>query len=237
MISDTNPRDLLLLEPDRRHREQLSNYLGANDFKITTPGDQQELVKLANRQQFCLALIDAGSCADQQALPFDWAQTFCRRSDLGVILMSTEGSSRESVRALNLGADDYVSKPVHQAELLARIRAVIRRYPASNNIADDGRDWRLSVAGRHLLAPNGMHIRLTGRELELLSLLSAHQDQAVSRDQISMSLMRREWQPGDRSMDVLVRRLRAKLDRAGGRGLIKTERHIGYRLADIQVSH
>lgn len=238
MNSASQPGDLLLMESNRAHRSSISEYLSGHGFGVSTPDNQQELIALADRQQFGLALLDASLCVQPGAEHSGWAKRFCKRSDLGVILLSVEGDSRESARALNLGADDYVSKPFHEAELLARIRAVMRRYPAagSNHNAIGGQ-WRINFAGRYIAAPGGECIRLTGRELDLLRLLSEHLGKAVSRDHIAKSLMGRDWLPGDRSMDVLVRRLRSKLDPAGGRELIKTERHIGYSLNQVQLSH
>jgi len=238
MNSSSQPRDVLLLEPDRAYRSYMSSYLSNHGFSVTSADNQHELLALANRHRFGLALIDASLCSPARTNQSGWAAGFCRRTDLGVILLSAEGGSRESVRALNLGADDYVCKPFHEAELLARIRAVMRRYPASNS--DDSTragEWRLSLTGRHIAAPGGKRIRLTGRELDLLELLAEQPGQAVSRDHISMSLMGREWLPGDRSMDVLVRRLRSKLAPIGGAKLIRTERHIGYSLIQVQVPH
>lgn len=240
MKSAIQPRDVLLLESNRAHRRFISNYLTSHGFGVSMPDNPHELIALANQQQFGLALLDASLCSQAAAERASWAKSFCRRSDLGVILLSAEGDSRESTRALNLGADDYVCKPFHEAELLARIRAVMRRYPAAN-VSDSSRPtnapWRLNLAGRHLAAPNGARVRLTGREMDLLKLLSEQLGKAVSREHIARSLMGRDWLPGDRSMDVLVRRLRSKLDAVGGRELIKTERHVGYSLNQVQVSH
>lgn len=240
MKSATQPRDVLLLESNRAHRRYISSYLSSHGFGVSIPDNQHELVALADQRQFGLALLDASLCSQAATERASWAKSFCQRNDLGVILLSAEGGSRESARALNLGADDYVSKPFHDAELLARIRAVMRRYPAANASNDSNaasEQWRLNIAGAHIAAPGGTRIRLTGREMELLKLLSAQPGKAVSRDQISRSLMGRDWLPGDRSMDVLVRRLRSKLDAAGGRELIKTERHVGYSLHQVQLSH
>ena len=259
MKSASQPRELLLLESDRAHRRFINTYLSGHGFNVTMPGDQQELVALADRPQFGLALLDASLCNEHHPKYAHWAKSFCQRSDLGVILLSAEGDTRDSVRALNLGADDYVCKPFHEAELLARIRAVMRRYPANQdststntgtgtNISSSpagshsgnhsgGNQWSLNLAGRHILTPDGNRIRLTGRELDLLELLAKRPGKAVSRDHISMSLMGREWLPGDRSMDVLVRRLRSKLTPAGGREIIRTERHVGYSLSQVQVTH
>ena len=236
MKSSSHPRDILLLESDRRHRSHISRYLSGHGFGVSTPDNRQQLIAMANKQHFGLALIDASLCR-QEADCANWAKSFCQRRDLGVILLSAEGDSRESTRALNLGADDYVCKPFHEAELLARIRAIMRRYPATNDSSAVSGPWRLNLAGRHIAAPGGKRIRLTGRELDLLKLLCEQPGQAVSRDQISRSLMGREWLPGDRSMDVLVRRLRSKLGPAGGRELIRTERHVGYSLNQVQISH
>jgi len=236
MNTATKPRDVLLLEANHNHREYLRNYLSNQGYAISISTNPDEMIRMAGRTRFGLALVDAGYFSARQTESQEWERTFCQRNDLGVILLSSEGSSRESVRALNLGADDYVSKPFHDGELLARIRAVMRRYPAANNSNSDAQ-WCLHPAGRYLLSPEDLRICLTGRELGLLSLLTATPGEPVSRDQISQSLMGREWLPGDRSMDVLVRRLRAKLHHAGGRELIKTERHIGYLVDNVQVSH
>jgi DNA-binding response OmpR family regulator len=116
----------------------------------------------------------------------------------------------------------------------ARKLLLMRRYPEPKG--ESAQLWRLHGVGRCLISPDKTRLRLTSRELELMDLLTDHQGKAVSRDTIAQTLMGREWLPGDRSIDVLVRRLRAKLKPASGDNLIDTVRYVGYRIGAGRVS-
>lgn len=234
MISNGQARKLLLMGSNPGRSNDLSRYLSGQGFTVTAARSRRHLMTLAGRREFGLALLDAPIRSQKQEPDSDWARVMYQRKDLGVILLATDRDNGERIQALELGADDYISHPIHETELVARIRAVMRRYPDA--ITEPAQLWRLHGIGRCLISPDRTQVRLTVRELELLELLTEHQGKAVSRDTIAQSLMGREWLPGDRSIDVLVRRLRAKLKPAGGGTLIDTVRYVGYRIAAGRVS-
>jgi DNA-binding response OmpR family regulator len=234
MIANEHARKLLLMGSDPGQSNDLSHYLSRQGFRVTAARSRRHLMDLAGRREFGLALLDTPPHAPDLEPDSDWARVMYERKDLGVIVLAANSDSRDRVRALELGADDYLSRPIHQTELVARIRAVMRRYPEPQD--KPAQVWRLHGVGRCLISPDRTRIGLTPRELELMDLLTEHQGKAVSRDTVAQSLMGREWLPGDRSVDVLVRRLRTKLKPVGGANLIDTVRYVGYRIAAGRVS-
>jgi len=234
MISNGPARKLLLMGSDPGQSNDLSHYLSRQGFKVTAARSRRHLMDLAGRREFGLALLDSPPNAPDLEPDSDWAREIYERKDMGVIVLAANSDSRDRVRALELGADDYLSRPIHQTELVARIRAVMRRYPEPKD--EPTPLWHLHGVGRCLIAPDRTRIRLTPRELELMDLLTDHQGKAVSRDTVAQTLMGREWLPGDRSVDVLIRRLRAKLKPTGGGNLIDTIRYVGYRIPAGRVS-
>jgi DNA-binding response OmpR family regulator len=151
-----------------------------------------------------------------------------RKKNLPVIMLTARVQQQDRVLGLNSGADDYLPKPFDPDELLARVRAVLRRTeaasrPAGKNIAV-GR-IRVNGSTREVWS-SGMPVDLTAMEFDLLELLMRSAGRVVSRDDITATLFEREATPYDRFLDVHISHLRKKL--AGGRGLIRTIRGVGY---------
>jgi two-component system OmpR family response regulator len=154
-------------------------------------------------------------------------------------MLTALGEPADRIVGLEMGADDYVAKPFEPRELLARIRVVLRRTRA---LPPDGQDpsvrrllfagWVLDLHARHLTAPDGVVVPLSGGELELLRAFLPHPNRVLSRDQLLDLTRGRETGPFDRSVDMQVGRLRRKLrDDAKEPQLIKTVRNAGYVLA------
>jgi two-component system OmpR family response regulator len=158
-----------------------------------------------------------------------------------VIVVSGRGESIERVVGLELGADDYVSKPFDLRELLARVRSVLRRaqsHPTPAGVARnmDFDGLRLETASRRLLDRDGVDIGLTAGEFDLLLVLLSRPNEVLTRDELMNSLHGREAGPYDRSIDVQVGRLRRKIEADPSRpSMIKSVRGAGYMLA-INVS-
>ena len=185
-------------------------------------------------------------------MPGEDGLSLCRRlraaeglSSVPVIFLTALGDTADRVVGLELGADDYVVKPFQPRELLARIRAVLRRSGRVADVsADAGRPekayhfsgWTLDVSARHLIAPGGMVVNLSGAEYRLLTIFLEHPQKVLSRDFIQDELQGQETDrsPFDRSLDVQVCRLRARLrdtgdgDKGRENKLIKTVRGDGY---------
>jgi DNA-binding response OmpR family regulator len=149
----------------------------------------------------------------------------------------------DRVVGLELGADDYIAKPFHMREVLARIRAVLRRYAGPNAetaragvMAEQGTrysfdGWNLDMGRRELKAPEGTLCELTTAEFNLLAVLVERPGRVLSRDELMDLLKGHDWTPLDRSIDGLVARLRKKIERGECPQLVKTVRGVGYVFA------
>jgi two-component system, OmpR family, response regulator len=167
------------------------------------------------------------------------ARELLGQSDIGIIMLTGRGETVDRIIGLEMGADDYLSKPFHLRELLARVRSVLRRG-ATRGSERDTRDtaarsrvsfagWTLDLASRELLSPTGEDVRLTTGEFELLAAFVNHANQVLSRDRLLDLSRHREAGPFDRTIDVQVGRLRRKLeDDPKNPSLIKTVRGGGY---------
>lgn len=157
---------------------------------------------------------------------------FRRLSSAPILILSGNRLEADRIVALELGADDFLVKPISGRELVARLRAHLRRLsaPAARDgglkAAEPGK-WRLSVTERRLLKPNGEPLPLTSAEFELLAALMEVAGQTVGRDTLTRRVLNRRWQPEDRSLDNLVLRLRQKFG-PGGENTILTVRNQGY---------
>jgi len=167
------------------------------------------------------------------------ARSLAGRRDIGIVMVSALGSETDRIIGLEVGADDYLAKPVSPRELLARIRAVLRRAngepgtakePPAKAIRFSG--WTLEPTRRRLLNPDGAEVPLTGGEYELLQVLVERPNRVLTRDMLMDLLRGRQAGPFDRAIDVAVSRLRRKLEDDGRNpSLIKTVRGGGYVLA------
>ena len=171
-----------------------------------------------------------------------WLRT---QSDIPIVMLTAMGEETDRIIGLELGADDYVPKPFNPRELLARIRAVLRRTseraeklvePSARAIRFSG--WLLEPARRRLLNPDGVEVALTGGEYDLLVALVERANRVLTRDMLLDLLRGRQAGPFDRAIDVAISRLRRKLEDDGRHAqLIKTVRGGGYVLAaDIERS-
>jgi len=239
-LSETAPR-LLVVDDDPDIRELLADYLRQHDFQVETAADGAGIftaLEQSGELPVDLIVLDI-------MMPGEDGLSLCRRlrerqsgAAIPIIFLTALGESTDRVAGLELGADDYVVKPFQPRELLARIRAVLRRTLTGGNderqtqptaLCFDG--WRLNPTARHLVDPDGMVVNLSGAEFRLLTLFLEHPHEVLGRDFLQDELQGRgvNRSPFDRSLDVQVCRLRARL-RDNGREarLIKTVRGDGY---------
>lgn len=158
-----------------------------------------------------------------------------------IVMITGKGDPIDRVVGLELGADDYIIKPFHMREVVARIRAVLRRYESGASARDDasagGRryefdGWKFDAARREVKTPTGDPCDLTTAEFNLLAILLERPGRVLSRDEIMDQLKGHDWSPIDRSIDALVARLRKKIEPQSERpNLIKTVRGVGYAFA------
>jgi two-component system OmpR family response regulator len=156
--------------------------------------------------------------------------------DIGIIILTGRSDTVDRIIGLEIGADDYVVKPVHLRELHARIKSIMRRSRSPNGPAADRlrfrfSGWLLDTSARELFSPTGEHIQLTAGEFNLLFAFVSHPNQLLSRDQLLDQTRGRNANPFDRTIDVQIARLRRKLNEDPKEPrLIKTVRAVGYML-------
>ncbi|MFO1072390.1 MAG: response regulator transcription factor [Geminicoccaceae bacterium] len=239
MTAASAPR-ILVVDDDRRLCGFLCRFLGSEGYGTATAHDGRAMRRVLADSAFDLVILDLTFPAGEDGVSL--ARGLRAQYHLPLIMLSGKHDTIDKVVCLELGADDYVTKPFEPRELLARIRTVLRRAgggrqgwevpapEADRQLRFDG--WRLDLACRELRAPDGEPVQLTTQEFELLAALAARPGRPLSRDQILDLIANRHWSPCDRSIDVLVGKLRRKLGDAprGGR-LIKTVRGIGYLFA------
>ena len=166
---------------------------------------------------------------------FSIAGRLRQHSEIGIIMLTARGLSVDRVVGLELGADVYLTKPVDLRELQAQVRTLARRLrvvgapPAAGTGTGT---WSYDPVAWTLSAPDGAKLKLSGHERVFVTLLAGRPGEPVSRDAIFKAMGRRDWDPTDRSVDSMVRRLRAKAERALGRPLpVEAVHGIGYAFA------
>jgi two-component system OmpR family response regulator len=176
-------------------------------------------------------------------LPGEDGLTICRnlrsQSNIPVIMLTARGEPLDRILGLEMGADDYLSKPFEPRELFARIRSVLRRTQAlPPNMTTNSvqcikfADWTLDLVARHLVKKDGIIVALSGAEFRLLNVFLSHPNRILNRDQLLELTQGRESDPFDRSVDIQISRLRQRLgDDARTPNIIKTVRNEGYVLA------
>lgn len=236
MDSRDQPDHILVVDDDADIRALLSTYLSRNGLKATAVGDGKAMWRVLDSGHVDLVVLDL-------MLPGDDGLTLCRdlraKSDLPVIMLTARGEETDRIVGLEMGADDYVPKPFSARELLARIKAVLKRMRSlppnmrpdeSSKLTFAG--WTLDTVHRHLVSPEGVVASLSGAEYRLLRVFLAHPNRVLNRDQLVDLTQGREADPLDRSIDVQVSRLRHRLgDDPKDPQLIKTVRGEGYLLA------
>ena len=218
----------------------LANYLRGHGYRVTPLHDGRSLMALMADDPPALVLLDLGLPGEDG---FTIARQLREHWHCGIVIVTGRGDAVDKVVGLEVGADDYVTKPFDLRELLARIKAVLRRMtPAASGIAAApapatarGRlrfaGWELDTAARSLTNPQGRDAPLTSGEFELLHALAQHPGRVLSRDFLLERTRGREAAPFDRTIDVQVGRLRKKLEAdADDPQIIKSVRGAGYVL-------
>lgn len=205
---------LLVVDDDAELRELTDAYLSRNGFDVATVADAGEMDAWLVDHAPDLVVLDL-------MLPGEDGLSIAKRlkadREMPIVMLSAQGDDVDRIVGLEVGADDYLAKPFNPRELLARIRAVLRRASAREALDEGERNTR--TFGRfvldldaHQLARDGEEVGLTSGEFDLLAVLSAHPNRVLDRDRILDLLTGAERSPFDRSIDVRVTRLRGKIE-------------------------
>jgi len=232
-----NGRNILIVDDDPRICRLLQRYLEQEGYGTETASSAEKMRKKLAKVKVDLVLLDI-RLPDEDG--FTLLKELRSLPHLAVIMVTGRSDPFDKVLGLELGADDYVTKPFDERELLARVRSVLRRAfreqplpeatPDRNVVCFSG--WQLDLPAQELTSPDGNRVVLTTREFQLQATLADNGQRVLSRDSILSLLGGRDWTPIDRSIDVLVGKLRKKLgDDAHNPTLIRTVRGIGYKLA------
>jgi two-component system OmpR family response regulator len=227
---------ILVVDDDREIRELLARFLERQGFRVTAVRDAREARRIWPNGHFQLIVLDLMLPGESG---LDFARWLRGQSEAPIVMLTAMGEETDRIIGLELGADDYMPKPFNPRELLARIRAVLRRTgdaperrAESPLRAIEFGGWKLEPARRRLLNPEGVEVPLTGGEYDLLMALVDRANRVLTRDMLLDLLRGRQAGPFDRAIDVAVSRLRRKLEDDGRNArLIKTVRGGGYVLA------
>jgi two-component system OmpR family response regulator len=226
----TGPNHILVVDDDTEIRDLLKRFLSKNGFRVSAVADGPRMRAALGETKFDLVVLDV-------MLPGEDGLSLCRRirseSGIPIIMLTAMGDDTDRIVGLEMGADDYLAKPFNPRELLARIKAILRRsgqsaLPGSRSVLEFEK-WKLDLAKRELTAPDGRLVDLTGGEFDLLVAFVEHPQRTLSRDQLLDLTRGRTSSPFDRSIDIQVSRLRQKIeDDPKEPKLIKTVRSVGY---------
>jgi two-component system OmpR family response regulator len=229
---------ILIVDDDREIRDLLARFLEKQSFRVTAARDAREARKVWPLGRYHLVVLDLMMPGESG---LDLARWLRGQSEVPIVMLTAMGEETDRIVGLELGADDYVAKPFNPRELLARIRAVLRRATADSSTGASQEPpakvirfsgWVLEPARRRLQNPQGVEVPLTGGEYELLIALVERPNRVLTRDMLMDLLRGRQAGPFDRAIDVAVSRLRRKLEDDGRNPqLIKTVRGGGYVLA------
>jgi two-component system OmpR family response regulator len=226
---------ILAVDDDPSVRQMITDYLGDNEIRVTAVASSRQIAEVMARDTIDLVVLDL-------RLPGEDGMEVARKlreefAGLPIIMLTGRKEEADRVMGLELGADDYLTKPFSPRELLARIRALLRRSRTQQTVADGLQKmrayrfagWELNVRLRRLTSPGGGNVPLTNNEFNLLAAFLAAPQHVLSRDQLLALSRLHNDEVYDRSIDTQVSRLRKKIEPPGAKEpLIRTERGAGY---------
>ena len=235
MSATLNPH-IVVVDDDAAVRQVVDDYLSRNDFRVTQVAGGRELMAAFRTQVVDLILLDLRLHGEDG---MQLLRQLRAESHIPVILLTGRAEEADRVMGLELGADDYLTKPFSPRELLARIRTVLRRTRAGQEShgaavcrAYRFAGWELNLRKRQLLAGDGRAVPLSNGEFNLLAALLASANRVLSRDQLIELSRRYDNEVYDRAIDVQILRLRRKIEANPAEPkIIVTERGAGYRIA------
>ncbi len=232
---------ILAVDDDPSMRELIGDYLSENELRVTAVSNGAEMQRVLAEQVVDLVVLDLRLAGEDGMM---LARKLRETSQIPVIIVTGKAEEADRVMGLELGADDYITKPFSSRELLARIRAVLRRYQVAKEVLPAKSEslrayrfagWELNLRSRRLVAPEGHRVELSNGEFNLLQALCAAPQRVLTRDQLLDLSRLHGAEVYDRSIDVQILRLRRKIEADPAYPkFIRTERGAGY-LFDTQV--
>lgn len=236
------PPTLLVVDDEPELRTLLGEYFGRHGFSVAIAADAAQARNWLAEQRPDLALLDINMPGENGLSLARWLRE--AHPGVGLVMLTTAGEAVDRIVGLELGADDYIPKPFELREVLARVRALLRRLqPAATGgtvasaaapVADATRQvvfgaCRLDLDTRQLFGPGGAEVEITAAEYDLLALFARHPNRPLSRDTIMEQAHNRGWDVFDRSIDLRIMRLRRKIERNPDKPeVLKTVRNVGY---------
>lgn len=223
---------VLVVDDDPDLRKLIGDFLAGHGFRIETAASAAAMRLAIERQRPDLVILDV-------MMPGEDGLSAARRLVIErgppVIMLSALGSDTDRIIGLEVGADDYLPKPCNPRELLARVRAVMRRHAQSGSAPETSAQfqfagWRLDLMRRELTDPAGVFINLSDGEFALLRTFVEHPQRVLTRDQLLDITRGRNVEVYDRAIDSQISRLRRKLNERGDTELVRTVRNEGYML-------
>jgi two-component system OmpR family response regulator len=224
---------IVIVDDDELLRNRLAAYLASEGFRVTAVDGAAAMRDVVRRERIDLALVDLGMPGEDG---LSLTRFLREQASIGIVILTGKGHPIDRAIGLELGADDYVAKPFHLRELLARIRSVLRRTgsPSPESSPELGSmvrfdGWRLDLAKRTLTSADNEEVHLTEAEFQLLSVFVANPNLVLGRDRLLEIVAARRWDPYNRTVDQHVSRLRRKIEADPKQPrLIKSVRGRGY---------
>jgi two-component system phosphate regulon response regulator OmpR len=228
---------IVVVDDERDIRDTVSEYLSRHGFRVSTADGGAALRKLLDGGRVDLVVLDINMPGEDG---LSLARFLRVSHTAGIVMLTAAGEVVDRIVGLETGADDYIAKPFDLRELLARVKAVLRRparerydepvadTPAPHRLVGFGR-CRLDLDGHKLFGPGGDEVAITAMEFDLLRAFAEHPNRVLSRDMLLDLAHNRDWEPFDRSIDIRIARLRRKIEADPGKPqTIKTVRGAGY---------
>jgi DNA-binding response OmpR family regulator len=226
---------VLAIDDDPAMRQLVAEYLGKNDLQVTTVATGAEMAQALAERAIDLVVLDLRLASEDG---MQLARRLREESEVPIIIVTGKHDEADRVMGLELGADDYITKPFSERELLARIRAVLRRHRLARELLPSKTDrrrayrflgWEFNLGRRRLISPDGSSVELTLGEYNLLQAFCAAPQRVLSREQLLDLSRLNGAEVYDRSVDVQILRLRRKIEPDPARPqYIRTERGAGY---------
>jgi DNA-binding response OmpR family regulator len=229
-----NAPHVLVVDDDPAVRDLLSEYLAENEVRVTTVASGVAMTEVLDTQAIDLVLLDLRLPGEDG---MQIARALRERASVPIVLLTGKKDEADRVMGLELGADDYVTKPFSPRELLARIRAVLRRYQVQATLPERDNTrrayrfagWELNLRTRRLITPTAQVLELSNGEFSLLAAFCSAPQRVLTRDQLLSMSRLHEAEVYDRTIDVQILRLRRKIEEEPSKPrFIVTQRGAGY---------